>query len=75
MAIAFYFFYSKSLEGNYDRTENKEKSGELGAAGVAAPAGGIRLIKESICQRLSLKQKRSSEQPSALSFSCALRAV
>lgn len=40
---------------------------EAGLRGGSAVvlAGGIRLIKASICQRLSLKQKRSSEHKSA----------
>lgn len=60
----------KERESKRERERARE---ELG--GVEAQAGGIRLIKASICQRLSLKQKRSSEHQSALFRCCALRAV
>lgn len=43
--------------------------------GRQSSQGGIRLIKTSICQRLNLRQKRSSGQQSALLRCCALRAV
>lgn len=53
----------------------RERGREGSWVGWQSKQGGIRLIKASICQRLSLKRKRSSEHQSAVFRCCALRAV